>query len=174
MARIAAMGDLCHQVDFTVYGPWGRPDMSPSLFAGAILAGKPIDVFNDGQMQRDFTYIDDVVEGVVRVLDRIPAPNPAFDPLHPDPAASHAPYRLYNIGNHRPVELMTFIETLERALGKQALKNLLPMQAGDVVATYADIEELQRDVGFAPRTPLAEGIGKFVAWYREYYGKRGA
>ncbi|MBI5612910.1 MAG: NAD-dependent epimerase/dehydratase family protein, partial [Gammaproteobacteria bacterium] len=159
---------------FTVYGPWGRPDMSPSLFAGAILAGKPIDVFNDGKMQRDFTYIDDIVEGVVRVLDHIPAPNPAFDPLHPDPAASHAPYRLFHIGNHQPVELMTFIETIERASGTQAQKNLLPMQAGDVVATYADIEDLQRAVGFAPRTPLADGIGKFVAWYREYYGKRGA
>ncbi len=159
---------------FTVYGPWGRPDMSPSLFAGAILAGKPIDVFNDGKMQRDFTYIDDIVEGVVRVLDHIPAPNPAFDPLHPDPAASHAPYRLYNIGNHQPVELMTFIETIERAIGRPAQKNLLPMQAGDVVATYADIEDLQRAVGFSPNTPLAEGIGKFVGWYREYYGKRGA
>jgi len=154
---------------FTVYGPWGRPDMSPSLFASAILAGKPIDVFNDGKMQRDFTYIDDIVEGVVRVLDQVPTANPKFDALKPDPAASHAPYRLYNIGNHHPVELMTFIETLERALGKKAQKNLLPMQAGDVVATYADIEDLQRAVGFAPRTPLAEGIAKFVGWYREYH-----
>ncbi len=159
---------------FTVYGPWGRPDMSPSLFAGAILAGRPIDVFNDGQMQRDFTYIDDIVEGVVRVLDRIPVPNPAFDPLQPDPAASHAPYRLYNIGNHQSVELMAFIETIKRAIGKKALKNLLPMQAGDVVATYADIEDLQRAVGFAPRTPLVEGIRKFITWYLDYYGKHGA
>lgn len=158
---------------FTVYGPWGRPDMSPSLFAGAILAGRPIDVFNDGQMQRDFTYIDDIVEGVVRVLDQVPTANPKFDALTPDPASSHAPYRLYNIGNHQPVELLTFIETLERAIGKKALKNLLPMQAGDVVATYADIEDLQGDVGFAPSTPLTDGVGKFITWYREYYGKRG-
>ena len=154
---------------FTVYGPWGRPDMSPSLFTDAILSGRPIDVFNEGKMQRDFTYIDDIVEGVVRVLDHIATPDPAFDQAAPDAATSYAPYRLYNIGNHEPVELMTFIETLETALGKQAAKNLLPMQAGDVCATYADIESLTAAVGFAPKTPLKEGIAKFVAWYREYH-----
>jgi UDP-glucuronate 4-epimerase len=155
---------------FTVYGPWGRPDMSPSLFAGAILAGRPIDVFNEGKMQRDFTYIDDIAEGVVRVLDHVPAPNPAFDREHPDPAASHAPYRVFNIGNHEPVELMTFIATIENALGKEAVKHFLPMQPGDVVATYADIDSLRDAVGFAPKTPLKEGIARFAAWYREYYG----
>lgn len=154
---------------FTVYGPWGRPDMSPSLFAGAILRGEPIDVFNQGKMQRDFTYIDDIVEGVVRILDRVATPDPHFDTNAPDPSTSYAPYRVYNIGNHEPVELMTFIETIEHAAGKQAVKNFLPMQAGDVVATYADVADLKRDVGFEPRTPLAEGIEKFVAWYRGYY-----
>ena len=154
---------------FTVYGPWGRPDMSPSLFADAILADRPIDVFNEGKMQRDFTYVDDIVEGVVRVLDQIAMPNPDFDTSNPDPATSYAPYRLFNIGNHEPVELMTFIETIENAIGKKAVKNLLPMQAGDVVATYADVEDLRRAVGFEPKTPLAEGIGKFVAWYKAYY-----
>ena len=154
---------------FTVYGPWGRPDMSPSLFAGAILRGEPIDVFNQGKMQRDFTYIDDIVEGVIRILDRVATPNPAFDTNAPDPGTSYAPYRVYNIGNHEPVELMTFIETIERAAGKKAVKNFLPMQDGDVVATYADVADLKRDVGFEPRTPLAEGIEKFVAWYRGYY-----
>ncbi|MEO6146106.1 MAG: NAD-dependent epimerase [Sulfuriferula sp.] len=154
---------------FTVYGPWGRPDMSPSLFAGAILRGEPIDVFNQGKMQRDFTYIDDIVEGVIRILDRVATPNPTFDTNAPDPGTSYAPYRVYNIGNHEPVELMTFIETIERAAGKQAVKNFLPMQDGDVVATYADVADLKRDVGFEPRTPLAEGIEKFVAWYRGYY-----
>jgi UDP-glucuronate 4-epimerase len=154
---------------FTVYGPWGRPDMSPSLFAGAIMRGEPINVFNEGKMQRDFTYIDDIVEGVVRVLDQVAAPNENFDTANPDPATSYAPYRLYNIGNHEPVELMTFIETIEQAMGRKAEKNMLPMQAGDVVATYADVEDLKQAVGFEPRTPLSEGIGKFVAWYREYY-----
>ncbi|MES1999077.1 MAG: NAD-dependent epimerase [Pseudomonadota bacterium] len=154
---------------FTVYGPWGRPDMSPSLFAGAILRGEPIDVFNQGKMQRDFTYIDDIVEGVVRVLDHIATPNPDFRTDAPDPSTSYAPYRLYNIGNHEPIELMTFIETIERAAGKPAMKNFLPMQAGDVVATYADVAALKDAVGFEPKTPLAEGIEKFVAWYREYY-----
>jgi len=154
---------------FTVYGPWGRPDMSPSLFTSAILEGRAIDVFNEGKMQRDFTYIDDIVEGVVRVLDHIPAPDPAFDRAAPDPSASYAPYRLYNIGNHEPVELMTFIATIENALGKQAIKNMLPMQAGDVEATYADIDSLAAAVGFAPKTPLGEGIAKFVAWYKDYY-----
>ena len=154
---------------FTVYGPWGRPDMSPSLFADAILAGRPIDVFNEGKMQRDFTYVDDIVEGVVRVLDQIAAPNPDFDTANPDPATSYAPYRLFNIGNHEPVELMTFIATIENAIGKQAVKNMLPMQAGDVVATYADVDDLRSAVGFEPKTPLADGIAKFVAWYKAYY-----
>ena len=153
---------------FTVYGPWGRPDMSPSLFASAILEGRPIDVFNEGRMRRDFTYIDDIAEGVVRVLDRVAVPSAGFDTAQPDPATSYAPFRIYNIGNHEPVELMTFIETIENALGKKAVKNMLPMQAGDVVATYADIDDLRHDVGFEPNTPLAEGIGKFVAWFRSY------
>jgi UDP-glucuronate 4-epimerase len=157
---------------FTVYGPWGRPDMSPSLFADAIIKGRPIDVFNQGKMQRDFTYIDDIVEGVVRVLDQVAAPNPAFDRDAPDSASSYAPYRLYNIGNHEPVELMTFIEAIENAVGKKAAKNMLPMQDGDVVATYADIEELSRAVGFAPHTALDEGIAKFAAWFKDYYGAR--
>lgn len=155
---------------FTVYGPWGRPDMSPSLFTGAILEGRAIDVFNQGKMQRDFTYIDDIVEGVVRVLDCVSVPDPAFDRAAPDPASSYAPYHLYNIGNHEPVELMTFIETIEDALGKKAAKNMLPMQDGDVPATYADIESLTAAVGFSPSTPLKEGIAKFVAWYKGYYG----
>ena len=155
---------------FTVYGPWGRPDMSPSLFTGAILEGRLIDVFNQGKMQRDFTYIDDIVEGVVRVLDRVSEPDPTFDRAAPDPASSYAPYHLYNIGNHEPVELMAFIETIEDALGKKAAKNMLPMQDGDVPATYADIEGLTAAVGFAPSTPLKEGIAKFVAWYKGYYG----
>jgi UDP-glucuronate 4-epimerase len=154
---------------FTVYGPWGRPDMSPSLFVGAILRGEPIKVFNEGKMQRDFTYIDDIVEGVVRVLDKLPEGIPDFDHAHPDPAASHAPYRIYNIGNHEPVELMTFIETIEKAVGKKAEKTLLPMQPGDVHATYADIDALRAAVGFAPSTPLAVGIGRFVEWYKAYY-----
>jgi UDP-glucuronate 4-epimerase len=157
---------------FTVYGPWGRPDMSPSLFTGAILEGRPIDVFNQGRMQRDFTYIDDIAEGVVRVLDRPAAPNEQFDRGRPDPGTSYAPYRLYNIGNHEPVELMTFIEAIENAVGKKAQKNLLPMQAGDVPATYADIDDLRAAVGFAPATPLREGIARFVDWYRAYYGSR--
>jgi UDP-glucuronate 4-epimerase len=157
---------------FTVYGPWGRPDMSPSLFAGAILEGRAIDVFNEGRMQRDFTYIDDIVEGVIRVLDHIAAPSPDFDSARPDPATSYAPYRVYNIGNHEPVELMTFIETIEQAVGKPAVKNMLPMQAGDVQATYADIDDLRTAVGFAPATPLSEGIARFVDWYKTYYGNR--
>jgi UDP-glucuronate 4-epimerase len=155
---------------FTVYGPWGRPDMSPSLFTSAILQGKPIDVFNYGKMQRDFTFVDDIVEGVIRVLDKPATPNPLFDTSSPDPSTSYAPYCLYNIGNHQPVELMTFIETIEKALGKTAIKNMLPMQAGDVVATFAETSELRDKFGFAPSTSLEEGIGKFVNWYRDYYG----
>ncbi len=153
---------------FTVYGPWGRPDMSLFLFTKAILEGQPIDVFNHGDMQRDFTYVDDIVEGVVRVLDRVPAPDPAADLS--DPALSTAPYRLYNIGNHSPVQLGEFIAMIERAVGKPAQKRMLPMQPGDVYATYADVEDLQRDVGFTPATPLEEGVKRFVAWYRSYHG----
>ncbi len=159
---------------FTVYGPWGRPDMSPSLFAGAILRDETIDVFNHGKMQRDFTYVDDIVEGVIRVLDKIPAGDTAFDRAQPSPASSYAPFRIYNIGNHEPVELMTFIETIEQAVGKPARKNFLPMQPGDVHATYADIDKLRAAVGFAPSTPLARGIGEFVEWYKAYYGGRTA
>lgn len=154
---------------FTVYGPWGRPDMSPSLFASAILEGRPIDVFNQGKMQRDFTYIDDIVESVVRILDKPAKANPSFDRINPDPADSDAPYRVYNIGNHEPVELMVFIEALENALGKKATKNMLPMQAGDVLATYADTADLRKAVGFAPCTPLNEGVIKFADWYRAYH-----
>ncbi len=156
---------------FTVYGPWGRPDMALFLFTRAILEGRPIQVFNYGRMRRDFTYIDDIVEGVARVAERIPAPDPAWDGnQHPDGASGVAPYRLYNLGSHHPVELMEFIETLERKLGKTAKKELLPLQEGDVPATYADVEDLVRDTGFAPRTSIEEGIGRFVDWYREYYG----
>ena len=154
---------------FTVYGPWGRPDMSAALFTRAILEGKPIDVFNRGEMERDFTYIDDIAEGVVRCLDVIPQADDSVDMLRPDPATSYAPYRLYNIGNNRPVQLGVFIQTLEAALAKTAIKNLLPMQPGDVPATYADIEELRDATGFTPSTPLEEGLRRYVAWYRDYY-----
>lgn len=154
---------------FTVYGPWGRPDMALFLFTRAILEGRPIQVFNYGKMRRDFTYIDDVVEGVLRVAERIPQPDPAWSSDTPDCASSSAPYRIYNIGNHSPVDLMEFIETLERKLGKKAKKELLPMQDGDVPATYADVDDLVRDTGFAPKTTIDEGIGRFVEWYREYY-----
>ena len=144
--------------------------MSPFLFVSAILQGKPIDVFNKGRMRRDFTYIDDIVEGVVRILDKIPMPDPLFGQTNPDPAgSSHAPYRLYNIGNHSPVELMKFIETIENAVGRKAIMNLLPMQPGDVEATHADIDELRRAVGFEPSTPLDKGIDRFVEWYKSYY-----
>ncbi len=154
---------------FTVYGPWGRPDMALFLFTKAILEERPIDVFNYGKMQRDFTYVDDIVEGVCRVLDRVPVPDPAWSGGAPDPGTSYAPYRIYNIGNNNPVDLLRFIEVLEGALGREAIKNLLPMQAGDVPATYADIDDLTRDVGFQPVTSLEDGIGRFVAWYRDYY-----
>ncbi|MHB8769457.1 MAG: NAD-dependent epimerase [Syntrophales bacterium] len=154
---------------FTVYGPWGRPDMALFLFTRAILTGKPIDVFNEGRMQRDFTYIDDITEGLVRVMERIPAPAPGWRGDRPDPSASFAPYRLYNIGNNQPVNLMDFISTLEGHLGRTAQKNFLPLQAGDVPATFADANDLMADVGFKPATPISEGIGRFVAWYREYY-----
>lgn len=154
---------------FTVYGPWGRPDMALFKFTSAMLAGKPIDVFNNGRMQRDFTYIDDIVEGVIRTADHIPTPNPNWSQESSGPNTSQAPYRVYNIGNHEPVELSHFIAVLERELGVTAKKNYLPMQPGDVPATFADIDELSRDVGFHPNTPIEEGIKRFVAWYRSYY-----
>ncbi|PLX79563.1 MAG: capsular biosynthesis protein CpsI [Desulfuromonas sp.] len=154
---------------FTVYGPWGRPDMALFLFTKAILAGEPIDVFNNGQMQRDFTYIDDIIEGVVRVADRPASTNPSWSGAAPDPGTSSAPYRIYNIGNSSPVPLMTLIETLERALGKKAIKNFLPIQPGDVPATWADVTDLIEDVSFKPATSIEDGVGKFVAWYRCYY-----
>ena len=154
---------------FTVYGPWGRPDMALFKFTKAILEGKPIDVFNHGQHKRDFTYIDDIVEGVVRTLDKPALSNPQWNSDAPDSATSYAPYRLYNIGNNQPVELMRYIEVLEDCLGKKAEKNMLPLQDGDVPATYADIDDLVRDVGFTPATPIETGIENFVAWYREYY-----
>jgi UDP-glucuronate 4-epimerase len=154
---------------FTVYGPWGRPDMALFLFTRAILAGEPIEVFNEGRMQRDFTYIDDIVEGVLRVADRPAQADAAWSGEHPDPAASRAPYRLYNIGNHEPVELLRMIEILEDCLGQKAVKRLLPMQPGDVPATFADVADLARDVGFQPATPLETGIARFVEWYRSYY-----
>lgn len=157
---------------FTVYGPWGRPDMSPSLFTSAILEGRAIDVFNHGKMQRDFTYIDDIVEGVIRVLDQPAVSDTSFDSGNPDPASSYAPYRMYNIGNHEPVELMTFIETIEEAVGRKAEKNMRPMQDGDVLSTYADTGSLQRAVGFSPRIQIKEGVAQFVAWYKDYYGNR--
>jgi UDP-glucuronate 4-epimerase len=155
---------------FTVYGPWGRPDMALWLFTDAILAGRAIDVFNHGQMRRDFTYIDDIVEGVVRVADCTPVPNADWSPLTPDPASSFAPYRIYNIGNNQPVELMRLIAVLEEKLGKKAQLNFLPMQPGDVPETYADVSELMRNVGFRPSTPIETGVGRFVDWYRGYHG----
>ena len=155
---------------FTVYGPWGRPDMALFLFTKAILEGRPIDVFNFGKMKRDFTFVDDIVEGVVRVLDKTPQGNPSWSGESPDPGTSYAPYKIYNIGNNSPVELLRFIEVLEETLGMPARKNLLPMQPGDVPATYADVDDLMRDVGFRPATSIEEGVGKFVKWYRGYYG----
>ncbi len=154
---------------FTVYGPWGRPDMALFLFTKAILAGEPINVFNHGKMQRDFTYIDDIVEGVVRVMGRLPEPNTAWRSENPDPASSYAPYKIYNIGNNHPVELLYFINIIEDILGKKAIKNLLPMQPGDVPATYADIDDLMQTVGFKPQTPIEIGIKKFIEWYLMYY-----
>ena len=154
---------------FTVYGPWGRPDMAMFIFAKAILAGTPIDVFNNGKMRRDFTYIDDIAEGVVRTSDRTAPPNAAWDGKAPDPGTSAAPYRLYNIGNHSPCELLHLIDTLESALGKKAIRNMMPMQMGDVPATYADVEDLTRDTGFTPATPIEVGVERFVKWYRAYY-----
>ena len=154
---------------FTVYGPWGRPDMALFLFTKAILSGQPIDVFNYGKMKRDFTYIDDIVEGVVRVTDNIPQGNPHWSGDKPDPGTSKAPYKIYNIGNNNPVELLHFIEVIEDCLGMKAQKNILPLQPGDVTMTYADVDDLITDVGFKPATPIDVGIRRFIDWYRNYY-----
>jgi UDP-glucuronate 4-epimerase len=156
---------------FTVYGPWGRPDMSPMLFADRISRGEPIDVFNHGHHSRDFTYVDDIVEGVIRTLDHPAEADPAYDAEAPNPGTSNAPYRVYNIGNDQPVPLMRFIELLEQHLGRTVEKNLLPMQPGDVPDTWADVSALRRDVGYAPGTSIEEGVARFVAWYREYFGR---
>ena len=155
---------------FTVYGPWGRPDMSPMLFAERISRGEPIDVFNHGRHSRDFTYIDDIVEGVLRTLDHPAEPDPAHDASHPNPGTSSAPYRVYNLGNDQPVQLLRFIELLEPQLGRTVEKRLLPMQPGDVPDTWADVSALRRDVGYAPSTSIEDGVARFVAWYREYHG----
>jgi len=154
---------------FTVYGPWGRPDMALFLFTKAMLEDRTIDVFNHGQMVRDFTFVDDIAEGVVRVLDRPATADPAFDPAHPDPARSNVPYRVFNIGNNDPVKLMSFIEAIEQALGRAATKNFMPLQDGDVPATFADVSELTEWTGFKPGTPVTVGVGRFVDWYRDYY-----
>jgi len=154
---------------FTVYGPWGRPDMALFIFTRRILAGEPIDVFNHGKCRRDFTYIDDIVEGVIRTLDKVPEADNMWTGDNPDPSSSLAPYRLYNIGNDQPVELMRFIEILEEKLGRKAVTNLLPLQPGDVPATYADVDDLTRDVGFRPATSIETGIENFVEWYRDFY-----
>jgi len=155
---------------FTVYGPWGRPDMALFLFTRAILDGRPIEVFNRGHHKRDFTYIDDIVEGVLRVLDRVPQPCPQWNGDHPDPASSHAPYRLYNIGSNRPVDLLRCIDVLEECLGRKAERLMLPMQPGDVAETFADVRELIEDVGYQPGTPIEQGVRHFVDWFRSYYG----
>ncbi len=154
---------------FTVYGPWGRPDMALFLFTRAILAGEPIEVYNQGHHRRDFTYVDDIVEGVLRVSARVAAPNPAWDGEQPDPASSLAPFRVYNIGNNRPVELLRYIEVIEECLGRSAVKHLLPMQPGDVPETSANIDDLSADVGYRPATPIETGVRNFIAWYRDYY-----
>ncbi|MGN2253582.1 NAD-dependent epimerase [Frateuria sp. GZRe12] len=156
---------------FTVYGPWGRPDMSPMLFADRISRGEPIDVFNFGNHSRDFTYIDDIVEGVIRTLDHPAQPDPSYDPEQPNPGTSSAPYRVYNIGNDQPVQLLRFIELLEQNLGTTVGKNLLPMQPGDVPDTWADVSALRRDVGYAPDTSIEDGVARFVKWYRDYHGR---
>jgi UDP-glucuronate 4-epimerase len=155
---------------FTVYGPWGRPDMALFLFTRNILEGKPIDVFNNGHHQRDFTYVDDIAEGVIRASEHVAQPDPKWDSKAPDPATSFAPFRLYNIGNNQPVQLLRYIEVIEEALGKKAIKNFLPLQAGDVPETFADIDDLVRDVGYRPTTPVEVGVGRFVDWFCEYYG----
>ena len=156
---------------FTVYGPWGRPDMSPILFADAITQGKPIQVFNHGRHQRDFTYIDDIVAGVIGCLDRIPAGNPEWSGMNPDPASSNAPWQIYNIGRGEPVELMHYIELMEQALGKTTSKELLPAQPGDVEATYADIDSLVTDTGYNPQISIQQGLQQFAGWYMDYYAK---
>jgi UDP-glucuronate 4-epimerase len=155
---------------FTVYGPWGRPDMALFLFTRAILEDQPLKVFNHGKMQRDFTYIDDIVEGVVRVMGRLPQPNPDWSGAAPDPGTSSAPYKIYNIGNNNPVELIKFIKVIEAALGKQAQKEFMDLQPGDVVATYADVDDLMEDVGFKPATPIEVGVERFVEWFKDFYG----
>ncbi len=157
---------------FTVYGPFGRPDMALFLFTKNILEGKPIDVFNYGNHRRDFTFVEDIVEGVIRTMDRTAEPNPDWDPMQPDPGTSRAPYRIYNIGNQQPVELMRYIEVIEECVGKTAEKNLLPMQPGDVPDTYADVEDLVADVDYRPNTPIEEGVKRFVDWYLDYYDIR--
>ncbi len=157
---------------FTVYGPWGRPDMALFLFTKAILEGKPIDVFNDGNMQRDFTYIDDIVEGVVRVIDDVPIGNPNWSGAKPDPSSSVAPYQIYNIGNCSPVKLMDFIKSIEESLGKKTQMNLMPLQPGDVPATWANVDNLWEKLNFKPNTAISEGISRFVVWYKQYYGVR--
>ena len=154
---------------FTVYGPWGRPDMSPILFAKAILAGEPIRVFNYGKHRRDFTYIDDIVEGVVHCVDRVPAGNPDWSAKHPDPASSRAPWKIFNIGNSEPIELLHYIELMEEAFGKSTSKEMLPLQPGDVEHTYADIRPLQSEIGYSPRVPIEQGLQRFAKWYRDYY-----
>jgi UDP-glucuronate 4-epimerase len=157
---------------FTVYGPWGRPDMAMFLFAKAILAGQPIDVFNHGKMQRDFTYIDDIVEGVVRTSDKTAKANPKWNGAHPDPGTSKFPHRIYNIGNNKPVQLMYLIELMEKTLGKPAIKNMMDIQVGDVPATCANVDDLINDVGFKPSTPIEVGVERFLAWYCDYYKVR--
>jgi UDP-glucuronate 4-epimerase len=154
---------------FTVYGPWGRPDMAPMIFARAILEGRPIRLFNHGNHSRDFTYVDDIAEGVLRASDAIAAPDPGFDPAAPDPATSDAPFRIYNIGNNAPVQLTDFVAALEAALGREAVRELLPMQPGDVPDTFADSSALARATGYRPATPVAQGVARFVAWYRDFY-----
>ncbi|MBU1183553.1 MAG: NAD-dependent epimerase/dehydratase family protein, partial [Proteobacteria bacterium] len=157
---------------FTVYGPWGRPDMALFLFTEAILEGRPIKVFNHGKMTRDFTYIDDIIEGVMRIMKKVPEPDTGWSGKSPDPGTSYAKYKIYNIGNNSPVELIKFIELIEDALGRKAKKEFLDLQPGDVVSTYADVDDLIRDAGFKPQTPLETGIERFVKWYIEYYGKK--
>jgi UDP-glucuronate 4-epimerase len=155
---------------FTVYGPWGRPDMALFLFTKAIMEQKPIKVFNHGKMQRDFTYIDDIIEGVARIMDRLPEPDPNWSGDNPNPGTSYTRYKIYNIGNNNPVELMEFIAVIEKALGRKAKKEFLDLQPGDVIATYADVDDLIKDVGFKPRTSIDTGIKRFVTWFKEYYG----
>jgi UDP-glucuronate 4-epimerase len=157
---------------FTVYGPYGRPDMALYIFTKAILEGKPIDIYNQGKMRRDFTYVDDIVESISRLVPKVAAPNPSWNGMKPDPATSFAPYRIFNIGNNEPIDLLHFIEIIEAKLGKKAIRNLMPMQDGDVPETYADVEDLTREVDFKPATPIEEGVGKFIDWYLQYHKKK--